>query len=91
WKDASGKTSRSTLYGIANLYYDFLDGSDVDVSGTSVVSENQALWGGLGVGGSLTWSDERYAAHGEAFARTSLKDFGDSSAIGAKIGVSVKW
>ncbi|MGO7837958.1 autotransporter outer membrane beta-barrel domain-containing protein, partial [Rhizobium johnstonii] len=23
WKDASGKTSRSTLYGIANLYYDF--------------------------------------------------------------------
>ncbi|WP_261335763.1 autotransporter outer membrane beta-barrel domain-containing protein [Rhizobium leguminosarum] len=91
WKDASGKTSRSTLYGIANLYYDFLDGSDVDVSGTSVVNENQALWGGLGVGGSLTWSDERYAAHGEAFARTSLKDFGDSSAVGAKVGFSVKW
>ncbi|WP_245500449.1 autotransporter outer membrane beta-barrel domain-containing protein [Rhizobium leguminosarum] len=91
WQDASGKTSRSTVYGIANLYYDFLDGSDVDVSGTSVVSENQALWGGLGLGGSLTWSDERYAAHGEAFARTSLKDFGDSSAVGAKIGFSVKW
>ncbi|MGZ2426290.1 autotransporter family protein [Rhizobium laguerreae] len=92
WKDDAGKTSRSTLYGIANLYYDFLDGSDVDVSGTSVVSENQALWGGLGMGGgSLSWSDERYSAHGEAFARTSLKDFGDSNAIGAKIGFSVKW
>ncbi|MBY5648459.1 autotransporter outer membrane beta-barrel domain-containing protein [Rhizobium leguminosarum] len=91
WKDASGKTSRSTLYGIANLYYDFLDGSDVDVSGTSVVSENQALWGGLGLGGSLSWSDERYAAHSEAFARTSLEDFGDSNAIGAKVGFSVKW
>ncbi|MEH7879845.1 autotransporter outer membrane beta-barrel domain-containing protein [Rhizobium laguerreae] len=91
WKDASGKTSRSTVYGIANLYYDFLGGSDVDVSGTSLVSENQALWGGLGLGGSLTWSDERYAAHGEAFARTSLKDFGDSNAIGAKVGFSVKW
>ncbi|MBY3413118.1 autotransporter outer membrane beta-barrel domain-containing protein [Rhizobium laguerreae] len=91
WKDASGKTSRSTVYGIANLYYDFLDGSDVDVSGTSVVSENQAIWGGLGIGGSLSWSDERYAAHGEAFARTSLKDFGDSSAIGAQIGFSVRW
>ncbi|MBY5747966.1 autotransporter outer membrane beta-barrel domain-containing protein [Rhizobium leguminosarum] len=91
WKDASGKTSRSTLYGIANLYYDFLDGSDVDISGTSVVNENQALWGGLGLGCSLTWSGERYAAHGEAFARTSLKDFGDSSAVGAKVGFSVKW
>ncbi|NKK37645.1 hypothetical protein GFL72_23885 [Rhizobium leguminosarum bv. viciae] len=34
-------------------------------------------------------SDERYAAHGEAFARTSLEDFGDSNAIGAKIGFTV--
>ncbi|MEH7849933.1 autotransporter family protein [Rhizobium laguerreae] len=91
WKDASGRTSRAKFYGIANLYYDFLDGSDVDVSGTSLVSENQALWGGLGLGGSFSWLDERYAAHGEAFARTSLKDFGDSNAIGAKVGFSVKW
>ncbi|WP_455710443.1 autotransporter family protein [Rhizobium ruizarguesonis] len=91
WKDASGKTSHSTLYGIANLYYDFLDGSNVDVSRTSVVSENQALWGGLGLGGSLSWADERYAAHGEAFASTSLTDFGDSNNIGAKIGFGVRW
>jgi len=91
WKDASGHSSRSTLYGIANLYYDFLDGSNVDVSGASVISENQAFWGGLGLGGSLSWSDERYAAHSEAFARTSLNDFGDSNTIGAKVGFSVKW
>jgi outer membrane autotransporter protein len=91
WKVASGKSGRSKLYGIANLYYDFLDGSDIDVSGTSIASENQALWGGLGVGGSLSWSDDRYAVNGEAFARTSLEDFGDSNAIGAKIGFSVKW
>ncbi|MBY3186645.1 autotransporter outer membrane beta-barrel domain-containing protein [Rhizobium laguerreae] len=91
WKDASGRTSRAKLYGIANLYYDFLDGSDVDVSGTSVVNENQALWGGLGLGGSLSWADDRYAAYGEAFARASLQDFGDSNALGAKIGFSVKW
>jgi type V secretory pathway adhesin AidA len=43
------------------------------------------------VGGSLSWSDDRYAVNGEAFARTSLKDFGDSNAIGAKVGFSVKW
>ncbi|MGO7042663.1 autotransporter outer membrane beta-barrel domain-containing protein [Rhizobium acaciae] len=91
WKDASGRTSRAKFYGIANLYYDFLDGSKVDVSGTRLVSENQALWGGLGMGGSLSWADDRYAAHGEAFARTSLQDFGDSNAFGAKVGLSVKW
>ncbi|MGR9246877.1 autotransporter family protein [Rhizobium leguminosarum] len=91
WKDVSGNISSSKLYGIANLYYDFFDGSDVDVSGTRLISENQALWGGLGMGGSLSWADDRYAAYGEAFARTSLKDFGDSNAFGAKVGFSVKW
>ncbi|MDQ0134220.1 fibronectin-binding autotransporter adhesin [Neorhizobium galegae] len=91
WKDAAGRISRSKFYGIANLYYDFLDGSNVDVSGIKVVSDNQPLWGGLSLGGSLSWSDDRYAVHGEAFARTSLKDFGGSNSIGAKVGFSVKW
>jgi fibronectin-binding autotransporter adhesin len=91
WKDATGRISRSKFYGIANLYYDFLDGSNVEVSGIDVVSENQPLWGGLSLGGSLSWSDDRYAIHGEAFARTSLRDFGASNSIGAKVGFSAKW
>ncbi|MBB3656882.1 fibronectin-binding autotransporter adhesin [Rhizobium sp. BK650] len=91
WKDGAGRTSRSGVYGIANLYYDFLDGSDVDVSGTRLVSENRALWGGLGLGGSYSWSDERYSINGEAFARTSLQDFGDSYSIGGKLTFNVKW
>ncbi|MBB3350222.1 fibronectin-binding autotransporter adhesin [Rhizobium sp. BK049] len=91
WKDASGRASRASVYGIANLYYDFLDGSDVDVSGTRLVSENRALWGGVGLGGSYDWSDERYSINGEAFARTSLQDFGDSYSIGGKISFNVKW
>ena len=33
WQDEAGKTRRSNVYGIANLYYDFLGGSEVDVSG----------------------------------------------------------
>ncbi|CDZ64043.1 Hypothetical protein NGAL_HAMBI2566_58700 [Neorhizobium galegae bv. orientalis] len=59
--------------------------------GISVVSNNQPLWGGLSLGGSLSRSDDRYAVHAEAFARTNLKDFGDSNAVGAKGGFSVKW
>ena len=43
------------------------------------------------MGGSLSLSDDRYTLNGEAFARTSLKDFGDSNAIGVKVGFSVKW
>ncbi|MBB3410069.1 fibronectin-binding autotransporter adhesin [Rhizobium sp. BK316] len=91
WKDAAGRTSRSGVYGMANLYYDFLDGSDVDVSGTRLVSENRPLWGGLGLGGSYSWSDERYSINGEAFARTSLQNFGDSYSIGGKLSFNMKW
>ncbi|TIR17842.1 MAG: autotransporter outer membrane beta-barrel domain-containing protein [Mesorhizobium sp.] len=91
WKDKAGQTSRSHVYGIANLYYDFLDGTDVDVSGTKLTSKPQQLWGGLGVGGSLSWADDRYSVHGELLARTSLEDFGDSHAFGGSVGFSVKW
>ncbi|MFB2567056.1 autotransporter outer membrane beta-barrel domain-containing protein [Rhizobium sp. IMFF44] len=91
WKDATGQVNRSHVYGIANIYNDFLDGSDVDVSGTRLVSENRALWGGLGLGGSYSWTNERYSVNGEAFARTSLQDFGDSYSIGGKLSFNVKW
>ncbi|RUU04852.1 autotransporter outer membrane beta-barrel domain-containing protein, partial [Mesorhizobium sp. USDA-HM6] len=91
WTGAQGKVSRSHLYGIANLYYDFLDGNDVDVSGTALHEHDQPLWGGLGIGGSISWADDHYAVFGEGTVRTSLKDFGDSNAIGAKLGFSVKW
>ncbi|NTE90284.1 autotransporter outer membrane beta-barrel domain-containing protein [Agrobacterium tumefaciens] len=91
WKNAAGQISRSSFYGIANLYYDFLDGSNVDVSGARFVSENRALWGGFGLGGSYSWADERYSINGEAFARTSLQDFGDSYSVGGKVSFNVKW
>ncbi|MBZ9996199.1 autotransporter-associated beta strand repeat-containing protein [Mesorhizobium sp. BH1-1-4] len=91
WTDAAGQVSRAHIYGIANLYYDFLDGTDVDVSGVKLVSQNQALWGGVGLGGSLDFADGKYAVFGEATAKTSLEKFGDSNSIGAKLGFSVRW
>lgn len=91
WKDATGQTSRSHAYGIANLYYDFLDGSSANVAGTRIASQDQSLWAGIGIGGSLSLSDDRLSLNGEAFARTSLENFGDSNALGAKLGLSVKW
>ena len=85
------QVSRSHVYGIANLYYDFLDGSDVNVSGVSLVSQNQALWGGLGLGGSISWADSRYTLYGEAIARGSFEDLSDNNSISAKVGFSVNW
>lgn len=91
WTDAAGETSRAHLYGIANLYYDFEAQYDVAVSGVSVVSDTQALWGGLGIGGSLDWANGRYSLYGEALARTSLEDFGDSHILSGTVGFRVSW
>ncbi|WP_395449649.1 autotransporter outer membrane beta-barrel domain-containing protein [Aminobacter sp. UC22_36] len=91
WKDATGETKRTHLYGVANFYYDLLDGSSVDVSGTAFTSRNRGLWGGVGIGGSLSWANERYSVFGEALARGSVADFGGNNALGAKLGFNVKW
>lgn len=91
WQDESGESKQTHLYGVANLHYDFLDGSSVDVSGTAFASQNRGLWGGVGVGGSLSWADEQYSIFGEALVRGSVEDFGGNNALGAKVGFSGKW
>ena len=42
-----------TFYGIANLYYEFMGGTRVDVAGVPLSAKGDRLWGGLGVGGSV--------------------------------------
>ncbi|MBZ9767076.1 autotransporter-associated beta strand repeat-containing protein [Mesorhizobium sp. CA6] len=91
WADSAGQVRRAHVYGIANLYYDFLDGTDIDVSGVKLSSQNQKVWGGVGLGGSLDFGDGKYSVYGEALAKTSLASFGDSNVVSGKLGFSVHW
>ncbi|WP_352883335.1 autotransporter outer membrane beta-barrel domain-containing protein [Mesorhizobium sp. M1396] len=91
WQDRTGRAGHTNLYGIANLYYDFGDGSSVDLAGSSLSSRNEQLWGGLGIGGTINWADDRFSVFGEAVARTGLEDFGDSHALTGSLGFRVKW
>lgn len=91
WRDEDGQISRSHVYGIANLYYDFLEGSRTDVAGVKFTSENDPLWGGIGIGGSYSWSDDKYSLFGETLVDTSLRDFGDSYALKGVAGLRVKF
>jgi len=88
---ADGRTALAKVYGIANLYGEFLDGTAVDVSGTGFETRNDPVWAGLTLGGSYTWNDERYSLYGEVAAKSSLKDFGDSYAVSGTAGLRVKW
>lgn len=85
--NSDGTTDRVKLYGIGNLYYEFLDGSKVDVAGTSFKQRNDRFWGGVGLGGSYDWDDDAYSVYGEVGARTSLENFGDSYDYYGTVGV----
>ncbi|WP_416208071.1 autotransporter [Chelativorans sp. M5D2P16] len=54
-------------------------------------SADDRTWAGVGLGGSYNWSDDRYSLHGEAVARTSLAELGDSYSFGGTVGLRVKW
>lgn len=91
WQNDNGTLNRTHVYGIANLYYEFLEGTRVDVAGTGIASEKDRLWGGLGVGGSYNWNDDKYSIYGEGLVNTSLNNFGDSYSLKGTVGFRMKW
>ncbi|WP_173932041.1 autotransporter outer membrane beta-barrel domain-containing protein [Chelativorans sp. Marseille-P2723] len=91
WQDADGKLARAQLYGIANIYYDFRNRSHVVVADVDFVTEEQTLWGGLGMGGTYNWADNHYSVYGEATAKSSFAHFTDSYRVGGSIGFRATW
>jgi outer membrane autotransporter protein len=61
------------VYGIANLTYEFLDGTAVVVSGVDASFEPQRFGGELGVGGTYQWAGGKYSLYGEALASSSFE------------------
>jgi fibronectin-binding autotransporter adhesin len=91
WKDKDGTTSRISAYGIGNLYKEMLRGTRVNVSGYEFASRDNGVWGGLGLGETYNWDDDKYSVYGEVSANTGLKHFGKSYDVGGTLGVRVKW
>lgn len=91
WRDEAGRLTRSDVYGIANVRYEFLDGTVVNVSGTSFANANDRLWGSIGAGGTYSWADGRYAVYGEVSYNTSLSHAGDSYSYKGTAGFRIAW
>lgn len=91
WINEAGRTERVAVHGIVNLHYEFPGGTSTDVSGTELVSENDALAGEIGVGGSYNWDDDKYSVYGQVSASSSLENLGDSYGLGGKAGLRVTW
>ena len=91
WQDKAGQTSRSHVYGIANLYYELDNSTEIEVSGTALKAGADQLSGELGVGGSYDWDDDKYSLYGEASVRTRLDDLGASYGLNGNLGMRIRW
>ncbi|MGW6781057.1 autotransporter family protein, partial [Brucella pseudogrignonensis] len=46
WKDAQGRSTNANVYGIANLYQEFLGGTKVNLAGVDFDTDNDRTWAG---------------------------------------------
>ena len=79
------------VYGIANIYNEFLNGTRVDVAGTDFTHTNDRLWGGVGMGGSYKWAKGKYMLYGELLLKSSLEHFADSYTVSGTAGFRMGW
>lgn len=84
-KDAA---HRSRLYVIANVSYDWRDGTRVNVSGTPLWNQDARTWGELSFGGTYGWG--RHLVYFEAGAQASL-DGPSSRAVAGTVGYRASW
>jgi fibronectin-binding autotransporter adhesin len=91
WTAENGTLTRSHVYGLTNLHYEFLQGTRVDVASVDFSNRSDRLWGEIGLGGSYNWNDDKYSIYGEGSVATSLAHFGDSNTIKGSLGFRVKW
>lgn len=77
-------------YGIANLTYDFLNGTSVNVGYTPLTQDAEKLWGEVGLGGTWAFND-RFSLYGEGLYSTALSDFGDSYTVRGTVGLRYTW
>lgn len=91
WRSAAGDMRRLTTYGIGNLYYEFLDGTEISVTSVDFRNRSDRFWGGLGTGVSYNWKDDTYSIYGEVDARSSFEDFGNSYSLNGTVGFKAKF
>ena len=83
--------ARSDVYGIANLHYEFLNGTIVDVASTGFANAHDRLWGSIGGGGVYSWASGRYSVYGEVSYNASLNDAHDNRSYKGTGGFRVVW
>jgi fibronectin-binding autotransporter adhesin len=77
---------KRNVYGVANLNYEFLNGTRVDVGGVQFKNEKDRLWIEFGVGGLYSWNRNKYNVYGELSAAAGFHDPGSSHTLKGIVG-----
>lgn len=85
-----GGNSRFQGYGIANVVYDFLGGTDMTFAGTQLIQDGQPLWGELGLGFTYVMN-RSFSFYGEGSYATALEAVGDSYVYRGNLGMRFSW
>ncbi|MGW6778884.1 autotransporter outer membrane beta-barrel domain-containing protein, partial [Brucella pseudogrignonensis] len=88
---SDGQLVNTSLYGIANLYQEFLGNARMNYAGTHLDTDTDKTWGGIGLGGTYSWASNKYALYGEGSVNTALNHFADSYTLKGNLGFKVRW
>ncbi|MBJ6135084.1 autotransporter outer membrane beta-barrel domain-containing protein [Ochrobactrum sp. Q0168] len=91
WQGTDSRLVNANVYGIANVYQEFLDGTSINYGGTRMKADQDRTWAGVGFGGTYAWADNKYSIYGEGTLNTSLNHFADSYAVKGNVGFRVNW
>ncbi|MFS2324259.1 autotransporter outer membrane beta-barrel domain-containing protein [Brucella sp. H1_1004] len=91
WIDTRGQFTRTSIYGIANLYQEMMGPMRISVADKTFDNANDNISGGIGAGGTYAWADDKYALYGEGSINTSLNSFAKSYAIKGTLGFKARW
>ncbi|WP_318909720.1 autotransporter outer membrane beta-barrel domain-containing protein [Shinella zoogloeoides] len=83
-----GRNSRA--YGIANLSYEWLDGTQASVAGTAIQHASERLTAEIGLGASMDLQSN-IALYGEVLAGTPISSFGKSYALKGNLGLRMQF
>ncbi|TPM89690.1 autotransporter outer membrane beta-barrel domain-containing protein [Mesorhizobium sp. B2-1-3A] len=81
---------RSHIYGIANVSYEWLDGTRTLVAGTPIINADDRLWGELGLGASVSWRKD-LTFYGEFSGNAPFRGFGNSYILKANFGLRTQF
>lgn len=68
-----------------------IDESSVEVSIALPPNEQDRAWGGVGMGGTLSWMNNRYSLNYEGLVNTSLNQFANSYTLQGNVSFRISF